>query len=398
MRILQVNDFPLQDRGGAEVLLARTIALLRTAGAQVELFTGADLADCRPSARRYLDNAQARRALAERLRAFCPDVVHLHNFYHLLSPGILAELGPGRSPRPRVVMTAHDYHLVCPSAGGIWYERGSGAARAIDPAQVHGPTYLLTRRWDHRGRAYSWLKLFQHAWNYRGHDRRRVPDVVICPSRFLEALVRPVVRATQLLPHPAPPPGYRRPRPALLQLIFVGRVEPEKGLCDFLEAVPPDFGATLVVVGDGSDVPRCQDTCARRRLALHVEFLGRMPHARALAAIAGAHVLVLPSRCLESYGLTLIEALAAGTNVLATDRGAMREMIEDAGVGYLFPPGDATSLAVQLGRIRQAHAAGTLNRFDVSAFLAARSESAYLRGLLQIYQGELRVPAVPLAA
>ena len=97
-------------------------------------------------------------------------------------------------------------------------------------------------------------------------------------------------------------------------------------------------------------------------------------------------MLVQPSRCLESYGLTLIEALAAGTNVLAAGRGALRELVEDAGAGYLFPPGDANNLAIQLDRIRRANQTGTLNRFDVSPFLAARSETAYVETLWKVYR------------
>src|SRR5437660_8291829 len=107
MRILQVNDYPMEDNGGAEVLLGRTVHLLRAAGAEVGLFTCADLPDRHRTAYRYLDNPVARRALADRLAAFRPDVVHLHNFYHVLSPGILAELQHYRAGRPiRIVMTA----------------------------------------------------------------------------------------------------------------------------------------------------------------------------------------------------------------------------------------------------------------------------------------------------
>jgi glycosyltransferase involved in cell wall biosynthesis len=388
MRILQINDYPIDGAGGAEVVLARTIELLGCRGADVGLFTAADLPDSRPGIGRYLDNPVARHALAERLRTFRPDVVHLHNFYHVLSPGILAEVERYRTGRPlRVVMTVHDYHLICPNSGGTWYSRRLATPAAIDPARVAAAGYLLTRRWDHRGRGRSLLKLAQHFWSYRWLGRRRVIDVAVCPSRFLEALVRPAVRATRLLPHPAPVPSARAARPTALRLIFAGRLEPEKGLNEFLEALPADFNGTMMVVGDGSESSRCRHTCWHRGFGAQVHFLGRLTHARALSEIGRAHVLVQPSRCPESYGLTLIEALAAGTNVLAADRGALRELVEDAGVGYLFPPADANNLAIQLDRIQRAHQAGTLNRFDVSPFLAARSEAAYVQALWDVYLG-----------
>jgi glycosyltransferase involved in cell wall biosynthesis len=394
MRILHVNDYPIEHGGGAEVMIERSLRLLRGTGAEVSLFTAADLPDRRLTVRRYLDNPIARRALVARLEVLRPDVVHLHNFYHVLSPGILAVLARYRASRPlRVVMTAHDYHLVCPNSGGNWY--AGGEPQPIDPARLGSLRYLLTRRWDHRGHGYALLKLLQHLGNYRCRDRRRVLDVVLCPSRFVETLIRPAVRATRFVPHPAPPVAGRGRRPADLRMVFVGRVEPEKGLADFLQMLPAQLAGTLSIVGAGSEIPRCRETCTRRGLEGSVRFLGRLPHAEALAQIAAAHVLVLPSRCLESYGLTLIEALAAGTNVLAADRGAMREIVVDAGAGYLFAPGDRNSLAMQLDAIQRAHRAGTLNRFDVSTFLAGRSEAAYVQALWEAYQAR---PTMRVAA
>ena len=99
-------------------------------------------------------------------------------------------------------------------------------------------------------------------------------------------------------------------------------------------------------------------------------------------------VLVLPSRWDENYPLSLIEALAAGTNLLVADRGGMREIVQDAGVGYRFRPDDPASLADQLRAVRDAHTAGTLNDFDATAFLAGRDEATYLARVLRAYAGE----------
>jgi glycosyltransferase involved in cell wall biosynthesis len=172
-----------------------------------------------------------------------------------------------------------------------------------------------------------------------------------------------------------------------LRLVFVGRLEPEKGVHEFLQILPASFGGTFTVIGDGRDAERCRVACRRRGLAGVVTFLGRLPHARVLESLGRFHVLVLPSLFLESYGVCVVEALSAGTNVLVSDRGAPQELVAASGVGYVFTPGDAASLARQLARIARSHGSGTLNRFDASAFLEARSERAYLRGLLGVYEG-----------
>lgn len=388
LRVLHINDYPTDAGGGAEIVMARTVALLRQHGVTADTFTSADLGPAGRTPWRYIDNALARRTLADKLAAFEPDVVHLHNVYHVLSPGILATLADCKLQRPlHVVMTAHDYHLACPNSGGSWFRFLTGRREVIDPDRLASPGYLLTRSWDQRGMWHSLLKLGQHAWNYRWRHRQRVIDLVVCPSRFVQGVLAPLGLPTCWLPHPAPPlPPRIIERTPPLQFVFAGRIEPEKGLRELLAAWPTAYPARLTVIGAGADLPRCRALCTARRLGERIEFAGRLPHAETLARIAGAHVLVQPSRVLETYGLTLIEALACGTNLLAADRGAAREIIADAGVGFLYDLDDPHSLAHQLDAIRQRFEAGTLNRFDVGDLLEQRSEERHLDALLDIYQ------------
>lgn len=387
-RVLHINDYPVEAGGGAEVVMSQTSALLRQHGVTVETFTSADLADPRPGPLRYIDNPHARHALAARLHAFRPDVVHLHNYYHLLSPGILATLAEYKRTRPlRVVMTAHDYHLVCPNSGGSWFRWRSGRREAIEPG-ANSLGRLLARRWDDRTVVHSFLKVVQQAWNYRWHHRERVIDLVICPSRFVQTMLESTGLQTCWLPHPAPATsltlGHRGEKE--LRFVFAGRIEPEKGLNEFLQLLPADFDAAFTIIGAGADLARCQATCAARNWTERVEFVGQLPHARTLARIAGCHVLVQPSRVLETYGLTLIEALSQGTNLLAANRGAASEIVAATGVGFLFEPDDAASLAEKLHAIRRQYGDGLLNRFDIASFLDERSETRHIDALLQAYQ------------
>ena len=388
MRILHINDYPVGEGGGAEIVMARTIELLRERGLAVEAFTANNLADPRRTPWRYLNNVQARRALAGNLAAFRPDVVHLHNYYHVLSPGILAELQAWKKRRPiRVVMTAHDYHLACPNAGGSWFGWWDGRREIIQAGKLSSLGYQLTRAWDHRSGLHSLLKLMQHGWHYRWRQSQRVIDHLICPSRFVQMVLAPVGLTTSWLPHPAPRVALNpSARTGPLRFVYAGRIEPEKGLVEFLTALPADFDAALTIIGAGTQLARCQEICAAGRW--QVQFLGHQPHARTLELIAEAHVLVQPSRVLETYGLTLIEALAAGTNLLASDRGASREIVADAGVGFLYDVENPASLHAQLREISRRHADGTLHRFDVAGFLAARNEQKYVDGLLRLYEKE----------
>ena len=224
-RILQINDYPVEAAGGAEVVMSRTITLLRKHGAIVDTFTSADLAERIRTPLRYVDNPEARRALAGRLRAFRPDVVHLHNYYHVLSPGILATLEKYKRRHPlRVVMTAHDYHLICPNSGGSWFRWWTGHREAIELC-TPSLSYLLARNWDHRSCLHSLVKLVQHGWNYRWHRRQGVLDAVICPSRFVQAMLPPSGLTTRWLPHPVSLPKIAPTRAEPLRFVFaeIGR-------------------------------------------------------------------------------------------------------------------------------------------------------------------------------
>jgi glycosyltransferase involved in cell wall biosynthesis len=385
-KVLHINDYPIDAGGGAEVVMARMLALLREHGVIIDTFTSADLTDQRRTPFHYIDHANARRALSAKLEAFRPRVVHLHNYYHVLSPGILATLAEYKSRQSlSVIVSAHDYHLLCPNSGGSWFRWFSRQRENIEFTAIPLHT-LLTRCWDQRGALYSWLKLTQHLWNYRWLQRHRVIDAVICPSRFVQQMFAPLGLPTILLPHPAPPATNAEARSAgPLRFVFAGRVEEEKGLNALLRMWPDDDASAFTVVGEGCELAACRATCAQAKWHGRVEFVGRLSHAETLARIALCHVLVQPSRVLETYGLTLIEALAQGTNVLAARRGAASEIIESAGVGFLYQPDDPCSLAEQVQAIRRRHADGTLNRFDIASFLDQRSETRFVARLLEIY-------------
>jgi glycosyltransferase involved in cell wall biosynthesis len=401
-KVLHINDYPIgsqwaHKQGGAEVLMDRTLRLLRGQGVSTDQFTVLDLPDTRLTPRRYVHNPVACQALAAKLREFNPDIAHLHNFYHVLSPGILRELAQFRAARGRlgkpfrVVMTAHDYHLVCPNSGLSWFRPGSPAFHTADVARLTSPAYLSTHCWDPRGWPHSALKCAQHWLNYGLAGRHKVIDLVICPSQFATRLLRRTGQPTIWLPHPGPAvPRARASRPRQLRFVYAGRLVPEKGLAELLDMVPPAFDADWKIVGEGPEKERYLRVLRGKRWQARAQFLGHLSHERTLAAIAASHVLVLPSRWPETYGLTLIEALALGTNILVSNQGAIEELVKAAGAGYVFTLDDAASLRRQLESIQDCLAAGTLNDFDVSKLLRERSEEEYTRRLLAIYAGSER--------
>ena len=145
----------------------------------------------------------------------------------------------------------------------------------------------------------------------------------------------------------APLPGYPRPGRTVL---FLGRFdEPRKGMAVLLEALPalasqfPDVEILIVGRGDEDDLRE-----GAGEHAGHLRFLGQVDDAEKASALRSADVYCAPNTGGESFGIVLVEALAAGVPVVASDLDAFRRVLLDGEAGRLVPVEDAAALAEAL--------------------------------------------------
>lgn len=180
---------------------------------------------------------------------------------------------------------------------------------------------------------------------YRGPSRV-VPNAVDC------ALFRPMSQAEREISCPAFPFSLS-PFPFFIS--YIGRLVPEKGLADLLEALAllPE-GFRLVLLGDGPMRSELEAQVKTLGLSERVAFQGETRYADLPFFLNSCHVLVLPSRTTpswkEQFGRVLIEAGACGLPVIGSDSGAIPEVVADAGL--IFPEGDGRALANALLTLR----------------------------------------------
>jgi D-inositol-3-phosphate glycosyltransferase len=144
------------------------------------------------------------------------------------------------------------------------------------------------------------------------------------------------------------------PEPALL---YVGRLQPIKGLETLLDAMARIGGAArLYIVGGDSDEPsgthaaQLRSRVAALGLDGRVRFLGAQPQRRLRYFYAAAEATVMPSYY-ESFGMVALEAMACGCPVVASRVGGLTTTVKDGVTGYLVPEGDAGALSERLERL-----------------------------------------------
>jgi glycosyltransferase involved in cell wall biosynthesis len=211
---------------------------------------------------------------------------------------------------------------------------------------------------------------------------------VFTPSAFLRELAIgwgvPPERVS-VLPNPAPAMPELAPRDELRArlgvdgptLAFAGRLTAQKSLHVALEALAEVDGATLLVAGEGDELSTLRARARELGLDGRVRFLGAQPRDRVLELFRAADAAILSSAW-ENFPHTVVEALAAGTPVIATDVGGVREAVDDGVNGLLVPPGDAAAFAAALRRYLgdetlrrrlQERAQPSVERFSAAALL-----------------------------
>jgi phosphatidylinositol alpha-mannosyltransferase len=137
-------------------------------------------------------------------------------------------------------------------------------------------------------------------------------------------------------------------------ILFVGRLDARKGARVLLNAMPAVLDdhpeSTLVMVGSGPQMDDCVRLAAQLGIAERVRFEGRVTRADLPRYYAGATVFVSPATSGESFGIVLLEALAAGTPVVASAIRGYDEVVR-AGEGLLVPPGQPSVLAAAIARL-----------------------------------------------
>lgn len=363
MRVLNVNKFHYR-RAGAEAAYFNTARLLQENGhevvpfamqhphneptpwsrffpPEVEFRAPGSPAELVRRALRVLYSREARDGLRGLLREARPDLAHLHNIAHQLSPSILDALAEAELP---VVQTLHDYKLTCP----VYTHRTHG--RVCERCRGGRFQNCVLQRCNAGSLSMSLVNAAEMAWHgWRGsYD---AVDLFLCPSTFVRAkCVEHGIAAERLhfVPHFVYADDFPvHPDPGST-ILYAGRMAEEKGLFTLLEAVRRVSEARLHLAGDGPLRRALEEQVASTGLTERVHFLGHLRGQAYEAAWRQAAFLVVPSEWWEVRPMVIHEAYARGRAVLASRCGTIPEIVRHGETGWLFRTGDPEDLAAAI--------------------------------------------------
>jgi len=357
MRVIQVNKFNYL-RGGAEKYFLELSHKLLAAGYEVAKFCMTDplnlddpwsrywpsyinfeaptLWDRLRAPGRIIYSQAARRHLAAMIKVFKPDIIHVHNIYHQLSPSILDAARLAQVP---VIMTLHDYKLICPNY--LLLNHGKVCEKCLDGHFGH----CFKERCFKDSISQSFLASVESSYHQWRHTYERGIKLFIAPSYFMankckqagwpDDKLRVVVNPVSFLP-----PVKRQSQNYFL---YFGRLSKEKGVDILLKAIA-QTNYQLKIAGSGPEENHWRALAQELGLNHRVEFLGQKTPEEVSRLLIGAIAVVIPSIWYENMPFSLLEALSQGCPVVASQIGGLPEIIKTGYNGWLCQPGEVQDL------------------------------------------------------
>ena len=333
MRILILHN-TYQQAGGEDTVVERETSLLQNLGHDVHLHMVSNDSiqgfwAGMVTALRVPYSPWGKREVSKVLADFKPEIVHVHNFFPLLTPSIYDACQDANVP---VVQTLHNFRTIC--AGALLMRDGKPCEDCVQQTPYLGALHgcyrnsrlgslAVARMIDVHRRKGTWANKINQfiamtEFSKKKFEEAGFPsDRLVVKPNFIEDI------------HEQNDEEIKQ-----IEALFVGRLSEEKGVRTLLKAWD-SLEVPLRIIGDGPLMDLTRNTTSRQ-----IEILGRMKPQQVAEAMNQSRFLVFPSECYEGFPLSVVEAFSHGLPVIGSRLGAMAEIIEDGVTGLHFTAGD----------------------------------------------------------
>ena len=309
-----------------------------------------------------------------------PDIAHVHNIGHELSPSVLYVLSKANIP---IVMTVHDFGLLCPNTTLL--SHGEICERCKGGKYYHA----VFRRCKRDSLPASLLAgLGSTIPNWLNTYQSKV-DAFIAPSKFLrQKMIEFDYPADKIihLPNTIKLSDFRPSFEPGKYILYFGRLHISKGVSTLLKAMSHIPNTPAIIAGEGElegDLKRF----VQKMGLTNIEFVGYQSGETLHDLIRNASFVVVPSEYYENSPLTCIESMALGRPVIGADIGGIPELVQDGETGFLFESRNFEGLAKKM-RYLLAHPAMQI-RFGQNARCRVErlfNSNRYYQSIMEIYQ------------
>jgi glycosyltransferase involved in cell wall biosynthesis len=269
-----------------------------------------------------------------------PDIVHVHNFFPLISPSIFWEIKRHNIP---VVWTLHNYRLICAEAQFL--REGKACDKCLSKSKFHA---IKNKCYRNSAFASMTVVVMNLLHKIIGTWNNKVDTFLVLTNFGKNIFIKYGIAPNKIVIKPNviyPDPGPRNEADVKDYALFLGHHSVKKGV-ELLIDVWKDVDYELIMAGGGPLLNKLQKQAEREHAK--VTFKGPISHQESLRLLKGAYFLVLPSLHYEGFPLVLSEALALGVPVITSDSGPMPELVINEITGLLVNPGDKVDLKTKI--------------------------------------------------
>lgn len=388
LRVLCVHN-AYQHAGGEDSVFQNEALLLEAAGHVVERVRVSNNGIGGPITRTTAAleatySLRGRGMIRRKIADFRPNVVHVHNFFPRLSPAVFDACN---SSGVASVWTLHNFRVAC--ANGLLFRDG----KICEDCVGNLPLPAIRHRCYHNsyiGTVAVAAMIGYHSLS--GTWRRKVDRFIALNDFARDLFVRSGLPAERVVIKPNFSSPIREPTDHITKRVgalFVGRLSQEKGVRTLVEAWTK-LDVPLTILGDGPE------RAALEKIApSHVSFSGFADRETVAAAMTTTQALIVPSVWYENFPMTLVEAMSAGTPVIASRLGSLPGIVKDGVTGLHFSAGDASDLAkVASAAFARPDELARLGESARTYWQAHMSPESNLRQLETIYEAAIAEAAL----
>ncbi len=282
----------------------------------------------------FFINFEATRNLKKLIKENKIDIAHIHNIYHHLSPAILKVLKNNNIP---IVMTLHDYKLICPNYSLFDFQKN----KICEKCKNRNYFNCYKNRCIQNSGIKSLIATFEMYFQQKFFSYSKLVDTFIAPSKFIKNKflefnfpnknIEQIYNFTEINNDSPEIKDY---------FLFFGRLSKEKGLKEFIEILPNlkrDFN--FYIAGSGPEEENLKKLVKNLNLDDKIRFLGFFGNNKQNelnTLISEAQFVVVPSIWYENCSLSILESMAKEKFVFATNTGGSSELINNYKTGILF--------------------------------------------------------------